>query len=572
MANVGLTITEGVGNGASPFREPSKRNIGLAGQFPRGAAFKATKVTSMEDYNVIFGGQDDSFYGPRIVKSIFDEAGDAPVTLYLSRIVSETAKAATATVQLGSSSSESMILSAAYKGTSDPGVWANGIKGTLYSYGSLVRDMFSFIIQYKDKVEQHNYGTLAEIQDAVNKTGKYLTVTFSGELPKGTLKDVTGTVTANTTSSEVTGVGTTFTSLHPGNVLYAENGSIVGTISNVTSATKLTLTSRAITEVEGATVKVREDSTYVGTLAGGVDGTVTENDYRPGGTTDSPTGIASFNGFDVQILGITEFHSLGMAKILNAYCKEQKSAIGIVNLPLNADEGTAELYAIEFQTSGISYLCSYMGWCKVPDDKGNPITIPVMGPVLGAGFIRTPYTQGDFIHIPPAGIDSLFSNVMEMIPQRLSQTTINKLVQQLSCNIIQYVENTGYYVGSSRTYSTNALYTSIHVRLQSSYYTRSLNSKMRFAEQKPNTPELKREMLVESRSFFKEQYDNGALERSVSFDTAYQGICDRSNNPNTQDRKIVNLDIYWIPTECTESIHIALLRNDGVLTTAETEE
>ena len=33
MANVGLTITEGVNNGVSPFRDASKRNIGLAGQF-----------------------------------------------------------------------------------------------------------------------------------------------------------------------------------------------------------------------------------------------------------------------------------------------------------------------------------------------------------------------------------------------------------------------------------------------------------------------------------------------------------------------------------------------------------
>lgn len=197
--------------------------------------------------------------------------------------------------------------------------------------------------------------------------------------------------------------------------------------------------------------------------------------------------------------------------------------------------------------------------------------IPVMGPVLGAGFIRTPYLQGDFIHIPPAGIDSLFNNVIEMIPQRLSQTVINKLVQQFSCNIIQYVENTGYYIGSSRTYSTNDLYKSIHVRLQTSYYVRSLNSKMRFLEQKPNTPELKREALVEARNFFKTEYDNGALERSVDFDTAYQGICDKSNNPSTQDRKLLNIDILWIPTECTESVHISLLRNDSVLTTTETE-
>lgn len=185
MANVGLTITEGVNNGVSPFRDASKRNIGLAGQFNRGGAFKATKITSMEDFNVIFGGQNDAFYGPRIVKSIFDEAGDAPVTIYLARMVAVIAKAATATVKLDDGSSVNMVVNAAYKGTPDPGAWANGITVTLYSYGSLVRDMFSLIVQYKTNTpEQYNYGTLAEIQDAVNKVSKYVTVTFNGEIEK----------------------------------------------------------------------------------------------------------------------------------------------------------------------------------------------------------------------------------------------------------------------------------------------------------------------------------------------------------------------------------------------------
>ena len=94
---------------------------------------------------------------------------------------------------------------------------------------------------------------------------------------------------------------------------------------------------------------------------------------------------------------------------------------------------------------------------------------------------------------------------------------------------------------------------------------------MRFSEQKPNTPELKREMLVKLRQYFKTEYDNGALERSVDFDTAYQGICDNSNNPPGQDRKLINVDVLWIPTECTESIRLSLQRNDGVLNVTESE-
>lgn len=571
MADVGLSLSEGVANGASPFKEPSKRNIGLLGQFVRGAAFSPTKISSMEDFNVIFGGQSSSFFGPGVVKSIFDEAGNAPVTMYLARVVSGSSVVASGTKVLEDSAS--MEVSAGYKGKDDPGIWGNDIKVALYSYSSRVKDMFTLVVTYKDKQEQYNYGTLSEIQTAVNKVSKYITIEFTKEIEKLVFSELTGTITTTTSSNEVTGTGTKFTTdVVVGTVLYdSTHKNLVGTVASITSDTKLTLVSRAITAIANEKASKRDDKAYEVSLSGGEDGEVLESDFYPVESSSDPRGLSCFDGYDVQILACTEFHSLTMAKQLNEYVKRIKNPIGIVNLPLNADEGTAELYAMELQTNQTSFLAGYLGWCKVPDENGNAMLIPAIGPILGAAFIRTPYLQGDFIHIPPGGIDSLFNNVLEVIPPRLSQSVINRLVQQFSCNIIQYVENTGYYVGTSRTYSTNDLYTSIHIRLQTSYYLRALNAKMRFTEQKPNTPELKREALVELNTYFKTEYDNGALERSISFDKAYQGICDKSNNPATQDRKLLNIDVLWIPTECTESVHISLQRNDGILTTLEME-
>lgn len=570
MADVGLTIIEGVAAGATAYKEPSKRNIGLLGQFVRGASFSPIKITNMEDFNIIFGGQSSSFFGPGIVKSIFDEAGNAPVTMYLARVVG--ADSVVATGEAALSDSATMTVNAGYKGKDDPGAWANGIEASLYSYSSRIKDMFTLIITYGDNQEQYNYATLSEIQNAVNKVSKYVTIEFSKEIEKLVFKSITGTITASTSSNEITGSGTKFnTDLAVGNVIYDSNQKIVGTVASITSDTKLTLTSKAMNAVSSATATKRDDKVYTATLSGGVDAEVQESDFYPVESTTDPKGLACFDGYDVQILATTEFHSLTMARVLNEYLKDKKNPIGVVNLPLNADEGTAELYAIDLQTNQTSFLAGYMGWCNVPDENGNAMLIPAIGPILGAAYIRTPYLQGDFIHIPPGGIDSLFNNVLEVIPARLSQSSINKLVQQFSCNIIQYVENTGYYVGSSRSYSTNSLYQSIHIRMQTSYYLRALNSSMRFLEQKPNTPELKREALVELQTFFKTEYDNGALERSIDFDQAYQGICDRSNNPVTQDRKLLNIDVLWIPTECTESVRISLQRNDGILTSIETE-
>lgn len=570
MADVGLTIVEGVANGATAYKEPSKRNIGLLGQFVRGGAFSPVKITNLEEFNNVFGGQSASFFGPGIVKSIFDEAGNAPVTMYLARVVGSGSVVASGTGSL--SGDATMTVKAGYKGKEDPGVWANGIEVSLYSYSSRVKGMFTLVVTYGGKQETYSYGTLSEIQTAVNKVSKYIVIEFSKEIEQLTYKNITGTVTATTSSNEVTGEGTTFkTDLAVGNVLYDSNKKIIGTVASITSDTKLVLTSKAMNAVTSATVSKRDDKVYTASLSGGVDGEVQESDFYPIESTTDPKGLSCFDGYDVQIIACTEFHSLSMAKVLNEYLKTRKNPIGIVNMPLNADEGTAELYALELQTNETSFLSGYMGWCKIPDENGNQVLIPAIGPILGAAYVRTPYLQGDFIHIPPAGIDSLFKNVIEVIPPRLSQASINKLVQQFSCNIIQYVENTGYYVGSSRTYSTNSLYSSVHIRMQTSYYLRALNSKMRFLEQKPNTPGLKREALVQLNQFFKTEYDNGALEGSVDFNQAYQGICDKSNNPPTQDRKLLNIDVLWIPTECTESIRLSLQRNDNILTTIETE-
>lgn len=570
MTNVGLTIVEGVANGASAYKEPSKRNIGLLGQFVRGAKLTPTKITSLEDFNVIFGGQSNSFFGPGVVRSIFKEAGNAPVTLYLARVVGSGATCATATANL--SDSKTMTVTAGYKGVEDPGTWANGIVVKLFSFGSQVKGMFSLTVEYNGDTEVYNYASLSEIQVAVNKISKYVTIEFSGEITKVTYVNITGTVVASTSSNLVVGTGTSFlTDVSVGDVLFDASGNQIGTVASVTDDTNLLLTGKAMRAVSSAAIKKRADSVYTATLSAGSDGSeVTEADFYPVKSSSDPKGLACFDGYDVQVIAHTEFHSLTLEKKFNEYLNDWKNPIGVINLPLNADEGTAELYALELQTTGKSFMAgAYMGWCKVVDDEGNLQLIPAIGPVLGAAYIRTPYGQGDFIHIPPGGTDSLFENVTEVIPARLSQAVVNKCVQQFSCNVIQYVENTGYYVGSSRTYSSNPLYCSIHIRQQTSYYLRALMQNMRFLEQKPNTPELKREALVKLYNFFKNEYDNGALERSVAFEDAYQGICDSSNNPPTQDRKLINIDVMWIPTECTESVQISLKRNDGVLTTIE---
>lgn len=570
MNNVGLNVVEGVANGGATFKDPSKRNIGLLGQFGRGIPYQPALIRSMEEFNTIFGGLNPLYYGPQIVKSLFDEAGDTPVTLYCARAIGSDSVVASRVATYDTN--KTMTVKAGYKGMEDPGIWGNSLKVVLYSYGYKAKDSFVLEVKLNNVVVETFTGeTLAEIQNKVSRVSKYITVNFSAEMTKGTLAALTGTATTLTTSKEVTGVGTNFlTELFVGTPIYTngETPVYIGTVASIVSDLKVILTGNAFSAVAGAAIKKRDDKTIEATLESGSEGTTVEADfYAVDGVT--PKGLACFREYDIQILASTEFHTLTMAKKLRDFVQEVKVPLGIVNLPLNADESTAELYALDLQTADISYLTGIFGWVKVQDVSGNYLTIPALGAVLGAAYLRTPFMNGDYVHIPPGGTDSVFNYVLETVPNRLAQPVINRIVRDFTCNVIRYDEAIGFYVGSSRTYSKNPLYQSVHIRQQTTYYRRYLGIKMKYLEQRANTPELKSKGMADLRSFFKTEYDNGALERSVPFEKAFRAVSDISNNPLGQDRKVLNFDVYYIPTECTEEVKISLLRNDGELTVKE---
>lgn len=137
MADVGLSIVEGLSRGASAYREPSKRNVGLLGQFVRGESLKPIKVSSLEDFGTFFGGQSNALFGPAIVKAIFDEADGAPVSLYISRVTGKNAKAATGEASLLGGAI--MTAKAGQRGAEDVGAWGNGVTLELYSFDSASR-------------------------------------------------------------------------------------------------------------------------------------------------------------------------------------------------------------------------------------------------------------------------------------------------------------------------------------------------------------------------------------------------------------------------------------------------
>lgn len=394
-----------------------------------------------------------------------------------------------------------------------------------------------------------------------------------------TTNAITGTVTATTgtfsggvtavpsgPSTTVTGSGTSFTTqLAVGSLLYTNTNILIGVVASIASNTSLTLQEISKVAITAQSFKFTLYGVKSQALSGGVYVSPVEADFYPNNSTTNPRGLTCFDGFDIQILASTEYHTLTMASQGRDYASARKDCIYIANLPFQASDATLLDYATNLQSNTTSFIAGYNGWVKTSDGLGSTVWAPSIGCVIGAAFIRVPAIQGDGIHIPPAGIDSAFVDILDVTPNRISQERLNIFTEQYTVNSITYQERLGYFVMTSRTYSTNPLYHSIHIRMQTSYYVRVLKNNLGWAIQRPNTPELKKSLITSCHIFFKEEYENGALERSVKFEEACVIICDQSNNPVSQDRKNLNLDIDWIPTETTEKLRVSLNRNDGFL-------
>lgn len=568
---VGLSVEEATAQGLTAFVEPSKRNIGLAMARTRGVANKPMLLPSLEQDRVIFGGYLVGAYGYAVVKNLFRNSRGYNPTIYGCRIVGQGSTVATSTIETGTFN---LDFFAAYEGSEDVGSWGNELLVILYPKGSRIAGKWFLEVFYKgNSVESYNSTKLQDILDALNGS-KYVGVRpvtlapeedlnlnsfFNGAIYVG----VAGENPDNFTFTVADASGLTSQSV--GMILLDTFGNKIGTIASFNGNTKVgTLEDVALVNgtIQGASYL--SEVAYVGGFINGTYVAPTESDFYARATDEGNFGLALLKPDDVQIISNTEFHTKSMA-IEGAAYAGSIDVLYVANLPENANITTVQDFSASLQSGSVSHLAMYHGWVKTIVDDVNSGFVPMLGCVLGAGYITATALQGDFIHIPPAGVDATFTDISEVKNGKLSQQEIDLYVQTYTVNVVKYQVGLGYFLISSRTASSNSLYHSIHIRLQTAFYKRTLRQNFNWVLQKPNTPELKRSIFSACYSYFKTEYANGALENSVDFTTACNIIIDGRNNPTSQDRKLLNLDIDWIPTEATEAFRISLNRNDGQL-------
>lgn len=573
---VGLEVVEGTTKGFTAIVEPSKRNIGVLMARKRGLVGIPALISGLEEDRLLFGNFLGNAYGYAVMKNFFRNSAGYTPTVYGVRIAGDGCSAAVATLEAGEIS---LDLFAAYENSEDVGDWGNDLSAILYPKGSraagrwyleilmngevigepIVADKFSKIV---DALRISKYiGTESVGSDFA--TEPVLNAPFTGLVKVGVAGGQADNKTfllANTPVNFVTPAGF---------ILLDESGNKIGVVATFDSATKIgTLEDIAIVNGNLTGASFLTDAAYVATFSGGVYVAPVETDFYGRTTDEGDFGLNIIKGEDVQVIMNTEFHSLTMAVEGFAFAAET-GKFYVANLPEDAKVSDAQQFANALQTAGTSYGAVYDGWAETIVDDTNLGFVPVLGCLLGAAYVRAVAIQGDYIHIPPAGTDAAFVDILSVKGGKKSQAEIDRYVQDFTINVVQFQKGLGYFPISSRTMSSNALYHSIHIRLQTSFYRRVLQDNFKWVLQKPNTPELKREIYASAFAYFKIEYNNGALERSVPYKEACVIIIDQRNNPVGQNRKLLNLDIDWIPTEVTEAFRISLNRNDGQLLTNE---
>lgn len=507
---LGGQVRESVSQGSSTIVGSAKYNIGFIGERERGIPNKPILVNTLQDDRLKFGGVSPTKFGAFIVRDFILNAQPYYANIYMVRILDSSSAVASGLfgVQLTSAftvAAPIFTVWAGQNGSKDPGTWANSVR-TNPSTG----------VFFRCYPKGHINGLL----------NQYLVKIFYN----GEAKETFSATTWAELISKVN-INSSYVLLEP---------------------TNLTLDITDVVEVYPT------GGTYVPS---------TESMYTPVHSDTNPQGLAIFDGILINEIACTEFQTVSMATTGIAYAAAHKDLpIYAYSLPYGTSDSALATASATLLTSGIGFGAGYNAWLQVSDEKGGKIWVPSVGAVLGL-FVRVPSDNSDNLVFPPAGSDSLLVGVYDVTPIDLDINVYTRWAKRYGTNVIRRkVSPTGtnlgdFYVGSSRTNSTNPLFQSVHIRRLMSYWGASLLTFVESKAQKPLTPSSSKDLFTGIYKFFLAEYRAEALENSIPFAQA----CIINITTDTSDRKVRRIVVSVIPTECQESIVLTIERNDSSL-------
>lgn len=606
---IGVTIEEGIANALFLNSGISTRNIGLLTERIRGVAGLPVNMTSLKEDVKIFGGHNRNMYSSYVVENLFTNSGGYPVNIYQSRVVgvgsiaSKIELAQNAGTPTTVVTSTTQNASASQPQTQKINLNAIAIDETVRITISVGGATPTNAMQEFTRVAGAN--GLANVINAVKDWATGLSIAGGFVVSTDVDGSVLITSSANNLPFSVTLVNPESASeailiFHAGmqgskdvgvwgNELRVRvypvgdpNGSEDGYFTQVFYQGYLV---ESFTSVGADFINLADQinqrsgfvmaelgnpaleltTTFDAGLAGGVYNSPTEADFTPryDPVTEEALGMAVFDSVDVQIIACPEVFSTNFARQCEDFARTNLKHF-VFTMPYLATEAVLEQYYNTLATPDQSFASGYLEWVEVPADKiGNKIWIPQTGYILGAGYIRKAGLYNGDVWTPPAGVETNSRGIFRFTHQDLNDDKMSRFVKKWRCNVSKYIKNVGFCAWSSRTYSNNSLFESIHVRLETNWLVRSIEARNTKFMQRLLSPSLEKTIKTDNLVWFKNLYEKGGIEQSIAFSDAVVIDIEISK----EDRKEAEMVIAWIPPECLEHLHIRVNRNDGVLVT-----
>jgi len=318
----------------------------------------------------------------------------------------------------------------------------------------------------------------------------------------------------------------------------------------------------AIVNIEGGDIGVPDVtavSVDIGTTTPGSNGTADPT------STDYANALNTFDGLSTQIIANFDLDDSVWAGELETYCTTRGDVIGVGQTLRGAT--LAGLLA-EFGSilKPKSFIALYRSYAKVSDALGGTIAVPVIGHVIGAGYVRKPRSVGNLPHIAPAGVQAFLLDVQDVEDSIIGPPDLLTLATTTNINPIVFESGNGFFPKTSRTMSTLSKHVSIHVRLLTNFIKVAFRTNLSVFEQQPNNITTRRQLRDSIITFMEDLNQKGAFETEGGFENNVSVVCDVGNNPQNivQQRRLV-CDTTFRPVEIAEDVQINLVQTrDGI--------
>lgn len=565
--NVGVNLVEGIGS--SPIEGISTAISALLGTFERGPLHKAVLVSSMAQFQRIFGSVpapgSTSYYS---VKAFFRKVGSGP--LYIVRVASDTAAKAFYNFADGAVADTLKIEA------KSEGIWGNKLSVAIAADSILSTKPASDVaisatsavlvsvegLEVGSDIEFDNTTNQEYVRiDAINATTN--TVTWTGGLT-----NAYPAATSTVISMEFKAT------LYTSGVLTEEHAGL-----GMNPDTSFFVEKKLISDyITGEDIKAVKDNTYedlpaaiaATALASGADGLsdVVGDDYS--GTQVNKTGIYALDSIEDLFRFCCPNPLLTDAEIPAAYITLVQNLLDYANARVTVMYYADTPYdgsVANTKTFGEGFvgrrLVMYWPWLKVVE-SGLDKWLPPSSFVMGIA-VEKDYRRG--VHKNPGNEILAYATDLEYPVAIAEGETLNNA----GINTIRKFAGRGIRTYGGRTRSAVTVWRFIHYSELWNYIGRSLAIATQNVPFEPHDSFLWKSVIRRVTAFLANEHRKGSLfDASNPTGIPYTVIMDESNNPPDQVALgIANVRIEYVPTGTAEKFVIDLTSSPAGLTLSE---